>query len=170
MSKSEFVDTFLPAALQAGSCFRMNPAIILAQAAIESGWGESVLARAHNNFFGITAYGATNLYWNGEKTNPADEGGGSHLLFRCYACAGDSFMDFARLIRSVYPIAASLSYKPAAYAKEIAYSRYISEVNGDNRVAYQRLLVQIERSLLPFLPLPERRPQQSITIHSSNQQ
>ena len=52
-------------------------------------------------------------------------------------------MDFSRLIHTAYPVAASLSAHPSAYAKEIAYSKYISEVNGDNRTAYQRMLVSI---------------------------
>lgn len=152
--KQAFVNLFLPAAVQAGSRFKMNPAILLAQAAIESGWGESRLCRTCHNFFGITGYGAPNVYWNGDKTPLADEGGASHLQFRVYATCGDSFMDFARLIRAAYPLAASLSYHPRAYAKEIAYSRYISEVNGDNRAAYCSMLVSIERSLQAFLPLP----------------
>lgn len=151
MMKPAFISCFLPAALQAGNRFKMNPAILLAQAAIESGWGESNLCRQQHNFFGITGYGAPNIYWNGEKT----EIGASALQFRIYSTPENSFMDFARLIRTAYPLAASLSYHPSAYAKEIAYSRYISEVNGDNRAAYQAMLVQIERSLLPFMPLPE---------------
>ena len=56
-------------------------------------------------------------------------------------------MDFARLIHAAYLVAASLSTHPSAYAKEIAYSKYISEVNGDNRAAYQRMLVLICRTI-----------------------
>lgn len=152
--KQAFVSRYLPAAVQAAGRFKMNPAILLAQAAIESGWGESHLCRTCNNFFGITGYGAPNVYWNGDKTPLSDEGGASHLQFRVYATSDDSFMDFARLIRAAYPLAASLSYHPRAYAKEIAYSRYISEVNGDNRAAYCSMLVSIERHLQAFMPLP----------------
>lgn len=164
MIKQEFTNLFLPAAVQAGNRYQMNPAIILAQAAIESGWGESNLCRNYNNFFGITGYGAPNIYWKGEKTQLAAEGGASYLQFRIYTSAEESFMDFARLIRTAYPLAASLSYHPEAYAKEIAYSRYISEVNGDNRAAYQSLLIRIERSLLPFIPLPDTAGKQPV-IH-----
>lgn len=152
MTKPDFVKLYLPAAMQAGKQYKLNPAILLAQAAIESGWGESLLSRRFNNFFGITGYGKANLYWNGETTNPAAEGGPSLLLFRVYSSMENSFMDFGRLIRTAYPIAASLSFRPEAYAKEIAYSPYISEVNGDNRMAYRQMLVRIEQDLHALLP------------------
>jgi flagellar protein FlgJ len=68
---------------------------------------------------------------------------GEHSLrFRTYPEARLSFLDYARLIRTCYPSAAALSYTPKAFAKEIAYSRYISEVNGDNREAYREALCQ----------------------------
>ena len=152
MIKQRFIHLYLPAAMLAGKQYKLNPAILLAQAAIESGWGESLLSTRFNNFFGITGYGNPTAYWNGETTDPADEGGPSHLLFRVYTSAENSFIDFARLISCAYPVAASLSFHPEAYAKEIAYSRYISEVNGDNRETYQRLLIRIEQSLRLLLP------------------
>ena len=109
--------------------------------------GESTLAKEHNNFFGITAYGRPNAFWKGTKTDLSENSGHTSLWFRTYESAEDSFMDFARLIHTAYPVAASLSTHPSAYAKEIAYSKYISEVNGDNRAAYQRMLVSICRTI-----------------------
>lgn len=50
-----------------------------------------------------------------------------------------------RLISTAYRPAATVSNFPAAYAREIAYSRYISEVNGDNRAAYEEMLTRIAR-------------------------
>lgn len=143
MHKQAFFKQFLPAAQAAGEHFKLNPAIILAQAAIESGWGQSTLCRLYNNYFGLTGYGQPTLYWNGSKTLKAEEGGISHLQFRIYESEEQSFFDFARLIRSVYPTAAAVSFYPEAYAKEIAYSRYISEQNGDNREAYRKMLIAI---------------------------
>ena len=147
MTKKDFITKYLPLAQKAGEAFRINPVVILAQSAIETGWGESTLAKEHNNFFGITAYGRPNAFWKGKKTDLSENGGHVSLWFRTYESAEDSFMDFARLIHTGYPVAASLSAHPSAYAKEIAYSKYISEVNGDNRAAYQRMLVSICRSI-----------------------
>ena len=52
MKQSEFFSSLLPLARKAGEAFRINPAVILAQAAIESGWGQSDLASEHHNYFG----------------------------------------------------------------------------------------------------------------------
>jgi flagellar protein FlgJ len=143
MNKRLFIQTYLPLAQPAGAAFDLNPTVVLAQAAIESGWGESLLAREHNNFFGITAYGKANAYWPGEGVQLGE----NSLRFRTYPEARLSFLDYARLIRTCYPQAASLSFHPQAFAKEIAYSRYISEVNGDNREAYRKMLCQIARGI-----------------------
>ncbi|MDO9186252.1 MAG: glucosaminidase domain-containing protein [Bacteroidia bacterium] len=138
MTKEEFVKTYYSLAEKAGKKYNLNPTVILAQAAHESGWGGSYAARVRKNFFGITAYGSTNEYWDGSKsasqTNP-------QLVFRIYKTAEDSFMDFARLISSKYKTAASVSSDSSQYAKAIAYSPYISEKNGDNRPAYQKAVI-----------------------------
>lgn len=152
MTKQNFISTYYPLARKAGELFGMNPVILLAQSAIETGWGESTLCREFKNFFGITAYGRPNDYWHGGSTDLSVLEGNPSLLFRRYLFPEDSFLDFARLIHSAYPVAATLTFHPAAYAKEIAYSKYISEVNGDNRAAYQRMLVSISRSISQLLP------------------
>ncbi|WP_369526151.1 glucosaminidase domain-containing protein [Parabacteroides goldsteinii] len=82
MDKQIFFKQFLPAAQAAGEHFKLNPDIILAQAAIESGWGESVLCRTFHNYFGLTGYGQPTLYWKGAKTLRIKDGGLSHLQFR----------------------------------------------------------------------------------------
>lgn len=139
MEKRLFVKMYGEAARTAGELFGMNPVVILAQGALESGWGESVLAVKFHNFFGIAGYGVANAYWHGGKTDLGNGG----LLFRRYDTPEHGFMDFARLVSSAYPQAAAVSFYPEAYAQEIAYSRYISEANGDNRAAYCRTLRRI---------------------------
>ena len=144
MQKQEYISHFLPMAQKAGECFRINPVVILAQSAIESGWGESTLSREHHNFFGITAYGRRNPWWDGSSAQLSEHS----LSFRAYPSPESSFMDYARLIRSAYPTAANCSSTPTAFARAIAYSKYISEVNGDNREAYRELLIRICREII----------------------
>ena len=143
--KINFLHTCREAAAEAEKLFGMNARIILAQGALESGWGTSMLATEHHNFFGLMGYGASNAYWHGQRATFETAYGTHH--FRHYEATHLSFLDFARLIHSAYPVAATLTFHPAAYAKEIAYSKYISEVNGDNRAAYQRMLVSICRTI-----------------------
>ena len=143
MLKQEFIKQYLFPAQKAGECFGINPIVILAQSAIETGWGESTLAKEHNNFFGITAYGKKNVWWTGTFVQLST----NSLSFRTYPDPLHSFMDYARLIRHAYTDAADVSYKPAAFALKIGYSKYISEVNGDNREAYRQMLVSICRSI-----------------------
>ncbi|MFV0270967.1 MAG: glucosaminidase domain-containing protein [Macellibacteroides fermentans] len=147
MTKQDFVNKFYPAAKAAGAEFNINPVVVLAQAAIESGWGESKLS-SYNNFFGITAYGRINSYWHGGKIQLAEGG----LTFRRYDTMENSFMDYCRLIRGSYRTSADLSFHPAAFAKSIAYSKYISEVNGDNRASYQILMEKLSASIATLVP------------------
>lgn len=145
--KRAYVNEHLPSAQAAGTLYGMDPVVILAQGALESGWGRSELAREHNNFFGITGYGRPNAHWHGQWTE-LEEGG---LRFRRYDSARQSFLDFGRLLRGSYPIAASLSHYPDAFAREIAYSRYICEANGDNREAYRKTLARLCREIRALL-------------------
>lgn len=147
----QFVKASLPAAIAAGAAFHMNPSVILAQAAFESGWGTSHLATDSNNFFGLTAYGASNRYWHGKKTEVKTAR--YSLEFRCYDTRENSFLDFARLIRNNYRLAWQVSNDPKAYAREIAYSPYISELNGDDRETYRRSLIEIEQTIQAIVAL-----------------
>jgi flagellar protein FlgJ len=133
MTKQDFANKFYPLAKIAGDRFGLNPIVILAQAAHESGWGDSYAVRNRKNFFGIIAAGSPNEFWDGAKSQSSASG----LWFRVYKTEQDSFSDFARLISSKYKDAAALSFDAPAYAHAIAYSPYISEANGDNRPAYE---------------------------------
>lgn len=143
MDQAAFITRFQHEAEEAGRVFELNPIVILAQAALESGWGESVLARVHHNLFGLTAYGTANAYWHGGWVSLRPQG----ICFRKYRDTRMSFLDYGRLIHTHYPGAAAMSFHPEAFAKEIAYSRYITEVNGDDREAYRKGLVRVARQL-----------------------
>ena len=147
----KFVKDSLQAAVSAGAAFHMNPSVILAQAAFESGWGTSHLATGSSNFFGLTAYGASNQYWHGGKTQVKTDS--YSLDFRRYDTRENSFLDFARLIRNNYRAAWQVSSDPEAYAREIAYSPYISELNGDDRETYRLSLVCIDRVIRAIIEM-----------------
>lgn len=87
--KSRFVKQCFDAAFTAAKAFNLNPSVIMAQAAIETGWGESNHATQSNNYFGIIACGKINAYWYGGKSAKTHRG----LCFRRYDSVENSFMD-----------------------------------------------------------------------------
>ena len=146
MTKEEsYVTRFYPAAKAAGQMFRMDPLVILAQGAFESAWGGSTLATKYYNFFGITAAGSPNAFWDGRFYQAQNK---YRLKFRVYKTPQDSFMDFARLIAGRYIDAHAVNSDYRAYAQKIAYSPYISEGNGDNREHYRNGIIKLYETIL----------------------
>ena len=58
MTKDEFVQQAYAAASSSSRQSGMPPAVTVAQAALESNWGQSKLSQQANNYFGIKAHGA----------------------------------------------------------------------------------------------------------------
>jgi flagellum-specific peptidoglycan hydrolase FlgJ len=57
MTRNEFLRQAMEAAKKASAESGFPAGITVAQAALESGWGQSRLSREANNYFGIKAYG-----------------------------------------------------------------------------------------------------------------
>lgn len=137
-SVADYINRYYDYAKLAGTEFSFDPIIILAQGAMESGWGTSRMSRVANNFFGITAYGKPNAYWKGgvyqQSTN-------LKLPFRTYDTPDLSFKDFARLIKAKYKTAYSNRNNYKLYANSIANSPYIDPKGGDNRALYEKTII-----------------------------
>jgi flagellar protein FlgJ len=105
-SKADFIRTYLPHAERAAEQLGVDPHALLAQAALETGWGKSVPCNAAGecsfNLFGIKA----GERWSGASVNVPtlefEEGIPVRKVerFRAYASPADSFLDYARLIAS----------------------------------------------------------------------
>lgn len=102
----EFVNRVWPHAVEAANAIGVPPQFIVAQSALESGWGKSEIRRADGspsyNLFGIKAgrnwQGATvdvttTEYVNGEPVQMREK-------FRVYNSYAESFNDYAGLIRT----------------------------------------------------------------------
>jgi flagellar protein FlgJ len=133
--KEEFISKYYPLAKKVEKKFGVSATVILAQASLESAWGTSYSAKNRKNFFGITAIGAKNPYWNGEKSQSSSSG----LWFRIYKTDLDSFMDFGRLISVKYTDCKEVSKDSTVYAKCIANSPYITD-KFDDRKAYEKVV------------------------------
>ena len=94
--RGAFLRSIAPEALLAARDHALPPSVILAQAALESGWGRSTLATRYNNFFGMKAGRAATAAVLLETV----EGVGTPATarFRRYEGLGDSVRDHARLI------------------------------------------------------------------------
>ena len=105
-SKADFVRTMWPHAQRAASQLGVDPNALVAQAALETGWGRSVPSQSGGsssfNLFGIKA----GSNWAGATANVPtlefEEGVAVRRVerFRAYDSPADSFSDYAKLIGS----------------------------------------------------------------------
>ena len=105
-SAEEFVRRLHPLAVQAARELGVEPKVILAQAALESGWGRSVIHNSNGsnsfNLFNIKADKA----WQGKQAQVAtlefDQGIAKKVNagFRAYDSFEDSFRDYVDFIKS----------------------------------------------------------------------
>lgn len=98
-SQEEFVEKMMPYALKAVEGLGFNPLVLVAQAALETGWGQHV--SAGNNYYGIKA----NSSWTGESeklASPEFENGkfvSEVSSFRKYSDVLDSMKDYLKFIK-----------------------------------------------------------------------
>ncbi len=101
----EFVRELWPLAQQTGKKLNVSPHAILAQAALETGWGKSVIKHPDGsnsfNLFGIKA----NTSWQGEKATVStlEYNNGiaerEQAQFRSYSSYSESFDDYAKFLK-----------------------------------------------------------------------
>ena len=97
MKPQEFFDKYATFAINEQIRSGVPASITLAQAALESGWGESQLTKLANNFFGIKK----GNNWNGETIlmpTPWDSTPNSE--FRKYDSPADSFKDHSEFLKT----------------------------------------------------------------------
>ena len=96
MQQKEFTNKYMLWAILSGLRSGILPSVTLAQAALESGWGKSYLAKPpYNNFFGIKGAGVVvpTTEWNGSAYVPQNSS------FRVYPNAKASFNDHAKFLK-----------------------------------------------------------------------
>lgn len=103
-SPQDFVRSLWPLAKRAAAMLGVSPKLVVAQAALETGWGQHAIrlsdGREANNLFGIKA----GTSWNGERARVSTTevlGGVARRVvaeFRAYGSMADSVADYARLL------------------------------------------------------------------------
>jgi flagellar protein FlgJ len=136
-SPSHFVSLVYPAIQRAAAALGVNPLGMLAQAALETGWGQRMARTAAGtpslNMFGIKADDG----WGGERAGAEtlEFSGGvatqRHTAFRAYASIESSVHDFAKLLGSSprYRDAVASGGDARAYVAAIGKSGYATDPN-----------------------------------------
>jgi flagellar protein FlgJ len=141
-TQAEFVDRMLPPIRRIASALNLNPQALLAQAALETGWGQRMPRNSDgspsNNMFGIKA----GEEWSGPRatadTVEVSDGVAStrRTAFRAYGSIEDSVDDFARLLSSSprYREALSAGSDAQAYFAGIGKSGYATDPQYSNKL------------------------------------
>jgi peptidoglycan hydrolase FlgJ len=141
-SASEFVSEVLPTIRRAAEALGVSPLGMLAQAALETGWGKRMARTAEGapslNMFGIKADDS----WDGARATAStlEFSGGvatqRHTAFRSYGSIEESVSDFARLLGSSprYKDAVAAGGDPQAYVQSIGKSGYATDPEYANKL------------------------------------
>ncbi len=145
-SPKAFIDHLYPAAQDAGRRLGVDPKLLLAQAALETGWGKSIIQRGDSSSFNLFNIKAGSS-WQGNKARVAtleyDHGVVQkiHADFRAYDSYQDSFNDYARLLLNNrrYADAVSHAGNPDRFAHSLQQGGYATDPN------YAKKLLSIYR-------------------------
>jgi flagellar protein FlgJ len=130
-----FISKLKPYAEKAAAALGIEPQALLAQAALETGWGKSQMKMADGkpsfNLFGIKA----DSRWNGKQANVSTlefrDGIAKkeRASFRAYDSYEDSFNDYANFIfeNRRYQKAMKNTENPAAYFNELQQAGYATD-------------------------------------------
>ncbi|GIZ13829.1 flagellar assembly peptidoglycan hydrolase FlgJ [Pseudomonas sp. NCCP-436] len=151
-SPQEFVATMLPMAEAAASKIGVDPRYLVAQAALETGWGKSIIRTGDGgssyNLFGIK----THQSWNGDSarvlTTEYRDGKPVREVakFRAYDSYAQSFEDYVSFLQSNgrYQKALSATENPERFVQELQQAGYATDPN------YARKISQIARKMQTY--------------------
>ena len=149
-SPAEFVTAMLPMAEKAAARLGVDPHYLVAQAALETGWGKSIIKQADgtnsHNLFGIKAHGG----WLGESANVVTHEyrngvkGQERADFRSYASFEQSFDDYVDFLHDNgrYQQALTSTANPDSFFRELQQAGYATDPQYANKVS------QIARKLI----------------------
>lgn len=145
-SREHFVRALLPHAITAGKALGVDPKVILAQAALESNWGQSILKhsdkRMSHNIFSIKS-SAKNTNSLTVRTKEFRNGKSLYQRqsFRSYNNFREAFEDYTRIIQKAHyrkhmrnlrtPLDYAVSLQRAGYATDPKYAKKIMQKYHD---------------------------------------
>ncbi|MBB2495875.1 flagellar assembly peptidoglycan hydrolase FlgJ [Aquipseudomonas ullengensis] len=151
-SAEDFVATMLPMAEEAAQKIGVDARYLVAQAALETGWGKSIIQQADgsssHNLFGIKAQGG----WEGESARvlTTEYNGGKAVkesaAFRTYDSFQQSFNDYVSFLQGNgrYQEALDSTANPDHFVRELQEAGYATDPQ------YARKIAQIARQMQTY--------------------
>ena len=142
-SADAFVATLMPMAQQAADRIGVDPLYLVAQAALETGWGKSVMRQqdgtSSHNLFGIKATGS----WQGAQARAiTSEFKGGQMVretadFRSYDSYQDSFHDLVTLLQSNtrYKDVLNAADRPEQFVRELQKAGYATDPDYASKIS-----------------------------------
>ncbi|VVP76628.1 flagellar assembly peptidoglycan hydrolase FlgJ [Pseudomonas fluorescens] len=142
-SADEFVNTMLPMAKEAADRIGVDPRYLVAQAALETGWGKSVMraqdGSSSHNLFGIKAGSS----WQGDSARAitSEFRNGAMVKetaqFRSYASYKDSFHDLVTLLQSNnrYQDVVKSADNPEQFVRELQKAGYATDPDYASKIS-----------------------------------
>ncbi|BFT64967.1 flagellar assembly peptidoglycan hydrolase FlgJ [Pseudomonas moorei] len=142
-SADEFVNTMLPMAKEAAARIGVDPRYLVAQAALETGWGKSVMraqdGSSSHNLFGIkagdswkgnSARAITSEFRNGEMVKETAQ-------FRSYDSYKDSFHDLVTLLQTNnrYQDVVKSADNPEQFVRELQKAGYATDPDYASKIS-----------------------------------
>lgn len=151
-SAADFVATMLPLAEEAAQKIGVDARYLVAQAALETGWGKSIIRQSDgsssHNLFGIKAHGG----WQGQAARvlTTEYKGGEAVKeaasFRAYDSYRQSFNDYVSFLQGNgrYQDALAATDNPESFVRELQEAGYATDPQ------YARKIVQIARQMQTY--------------------
>ena len=151
-SKDEFIAAMLPMAEKAADKIGVDPRYLVAQAALETGWGKSIIRQqdgsSSHNLFGIKTHNT----WEGDSARvlTTEYRGGKAVKeaasFRAYDSFAHSFEDYVTFLQGNgrYEKALAAVDKPGQFAQELQKAGYATDPQ------YARKINQIARQMQTY--------------------
>lgn len=137
ISKKEYVEKWRTTAVQQMIQYKIPASITMAQAILESGSGNSELARKGNNHFGIKCHD-----WDGEKMYMDDDAKGE--CFRVYASADESYVDHSDFLKNKKRYANLFNLELTDYK---SWAKGLKEAGYATNPKYPELLITLIEDL-----------------------
>jgi len=154
-SADDFVATMMPMAERAAKRIGVDPRYLVAQAALETGWGKKMIAQrdgssSHNlfgvksgsNWDGASARAVTSEYENGKQVKEV-------ASFRAYNSFEQSFQDYVSFLQNNdrYQGALDSTSRPDKFMKELQRAGYATDPQYARKVSQIAKQMQVYQSV-----------------------